>query len=325
MGAPALQCENAGEQALDDKRADERGHDRPPFLHRGPRSYVPVPTAPARAALLGNPSDGYGGAVLAFAFADFEARVERCASLDADPDAVPLLRAAAVRARNGGDEGGPCELRMRTSIPREVGLGGSSAIVLAALRALGVTAPPDELARLALAIEVEDLGIAAGLQDRLVQAHGGVLLMDFAAGRWEPLDPATLPPLYVAWREDAGEPSGRFHGALRARFERGDPAVRGAMTELGDVARAGAAALRDGDHTALARLVDRTFDIRAEIADLDPRHVRMIEVARSVGASANYAGSGGAIVGTLPDPDAFGELERALVAEGCQAIRPTVA
>jgi glucuronokinase len=276
-------------------------------------------TAPARAALLGNPSDGYGGAVVAFALADFEASVQVGEADDAHPDALPLLRAAAVRA----GEDGAC-LRMRTSIPREVGLGGSSAIVLAALRALGADAPPDELARQALAVEVDDLGISAGLQDRLVQAHGGVLLMDFGAGSVEALDPALLPPLYVAWREDAGQPSGRFHGRLRARFERGEPAVVEALAELGEVARSGAEALRAGDRERLAGLVDRTFDLRAEIAELDPRHVRMVEVARAAGASANYAGSGGAIAGTLARPDAFDTLRRALEAEGCRVIRPTL-
>jgi glucuronokinase len=278
-----------------------------------------VATAPARAALLGNPSDGYGGAVVAFAFRDFEARVERAELVDCHPDALPLLRAAAGRA---GADGAP--LRMRTTIPREVGLGGSSAIVLAALRALGVDAPPDELARLALAVEVEDLGIAAGLQDRLVQVHGGVLLMDFADDTVERLDPGLLPPLYVAWREDAGAASGRFHGGLRARFARGERAVVAAMAELGEVARAGADALRAGDHAQLARLVDRTFDLRASIAELDPRHVRMVQAARAAGASANYAGSGGAIAGTLADRAAFDTLRDALRAEGCEAIRPTL-
>jgi glucuronokinase len=278
-----------------------------------------VATAPARAALLGNPSDGYGGAVLAFAFADFEASVSVDGADDAHPDALPLLRAAAGRA--GADEVG---LRMRTSIPREVGLGGSSAIVIAALRALGSAAGPDALARQALAVEVEDLGMAAGLQDRLVQAHGGVLLMDFGAGSTERLDPALLPPLYVAWREDAGEPSGVFHRGLRARFDRGEPAVVEAMGELGEVARQGAAAARGGDHDHLAALVDRTFDLRAGIAELDPRHVRMVQVARAAGASANYAGSGGAIAGTLPHAGAFDDLRAALAAEGCRAIRPTI-
>ena len=281
---------------------------------------VAMATAPARAALLGNPSDGYGGAVVAFAFADFEASVSVGGVEDAHPDALPLLRAAAGRA---GAVDAP--LRMRTSIPREVGLGGSSAIVIAALRALGTDAPPDDLARQALAVEVEDLGIAAGLQDRLVQAHGGALLMDFGAGTVERLDPGLLPPLYVAWREDAGEPSGRFHRGLRARFDRGEPAVVHAIAELGEVARLGADALRAGDHERLAELVDHTFDLRAAIADLDRRHVRMIELARAAGASANYAGSGGAIAGTLPHPDAFGEVEAALTSAGCGVIRPRLA
>jgi glucuronokinase len=281
-----------------------------------------VPFAPARAALLGNPSDGYGGAVVAVALADFGARVERAETEDAHPDAVPLLRAAARRA--GADGAG---LRLRTTIPREVGLGGSSAIVLAALRALGVALPPTELARLALAGEADDLGIAAGLQDRLVQAHGGVLLMDFAhdGAGLEHLDPRLLPPLYVAWREDAGGPSGRFHSVLRERWARGEPAVVGAMAELGEAARAGAAALRGGDPARFAALVDRTFDLRASIARLDARHVRMVEVARAAGASANSAGSGGAIAGTLPSADAFAGVEAALRAEGCQVIRPRVA
>jgi glucuronokinase len=276
-----------------------------------------VPTAPARAALLGNPSDGYGGAVVAFAFADCEAQVELA---DDERDDLPLLRATARRAGAAGTG-----LRLRTTIPSEVGLGGSSAIVIAALRALGVDAAPDEVARIALAVEVEDLGIAAGLQDRLVQAHGGVLFMDFGEGSVEALDPGLLPPLYVAWRPDAGAASGRFHGDLRARFERGERAVVAAMAELGDVARAGAAALRAGDHAQVHRLVDRTFDLRASIADLDARHVRMVELARATGASANYAGSGGAIAGTLSSAEAFEPLRDALVAEGCCAIRPTVA
>jgi len=288
---------------------------------RGARSAIlwGVATAPARAALLGNPSDGYGGAVLAFAFTDFEASVSVHPTEDAHPDAVPLLRAAAGRA---GAQG--ARLRLRTSIPREVGLGGSSAIVIAALRALGADAPPADLARQALAVEVEDLGIAAGLQDRLVQTHGGVLLMDFGAGTVERLDPGLLPALYVGWREDAGAPSGVFHSGVRARFDRGEPAVVEAMGELGDVARAGPEAVRAGDHVRLAALVDRTFDLRAQIADLDDRHVRMVELARAHGASANYAGSGGAITGTLPHPDAFDDLQGALAAEGCRALRPTL-
>jgi glucuronokinase len=50
--------------------------------------------------------------------------------------------------------------------------------------------------------------------------------------------------------------------------------------------------------------------------------VRMVEVARQVGASANFAGSGGAIVGIYRDEAMFQALEKALGAIGCRVIKP---
>ena len=145
------------------------------------------------------------------------------------------------------------------SIPRLVGLAGSSAIIIATLRALydlhGVRAPaPSELAELALAIEVEDLGIAAGLQDRVVQAFGGLVFMEFSGENpaYERLDRSLLGPLVLAWRPESAAHSGVVHGDLRARFERGDRVVRQSMTELARAARAARDGLLSGDHGARA-------------------------------------------------------------------------
>ena len=53
--------------------------------------------------------------------------------------------------------------------------------------------------------------------------------------------------------------------------------------------------------------------------ELDPRHLRLIEIARSLGAPANYAGSGGAIVGVVPEgPRA--ELRDAFATAGCELV-----
>ena len=277
-------------------------------------------TAPARAALLGNPSDGYGGHVVAFAFDAYAAEVvaEPAPAFAIDPrdrDAEPLLRAAARRA---GDE--RVRLRWATTIPRQVGLGGSSALVIAALRALGIDAPPATLAELALAVEVDDLGIQAGLQDRVAQAYGGVVSMDFARRAYEPLDAALLPALYVAHQPGPAEPSGAVHATLRERHAR-DAEVRRAMERLADVALRGRDAIVSGDHDALARSVDATLDLRRELMPLDPGCLRAVELARGAGASANYAGSGGAIAGT-------GDAQRvrdALAPLGWEvrAVRPT--
>jgi glucuronokinase len=273
----------------------------------------------ARAALAGNPSDGYGGAVLAVCVPRLAARAE------ATPAGEPLSDppSALVDATIARFARGPCAVRWSTTVPREVGLGGSSAIVTATVRALcalhGHALAPDELAEMVLAVEVEDLGIAAGPQDRYAQAHEGLVLMDFAGAcpRVERLDPALLPSLYLAWRSDAAEASHAVHGDLRDRAR--DPAVRAGMARLAGHARAARDALLGGDHQAFAAALDASFDERAALLDLDPRHEAMVRAARAAGASANYAGSGGAIVGTLP-LDGFEPVVRALRVLGCEVI-----
>ena len=172
-----------------------------------------------------------------------------------------------------------------------------------------------------LAVEVEDLGIAAGPQDRYAQAHGGLVLMDFAgpAPRVERLDPALLPPLYLAWRTDAAETSHTVHGGLRERAT--EPGVRRAMARLAGHARAARDALLAGDQAGFAAALDGSFDERRSVLDLDPRHAPMVQTARDAGASANYAGSGGAIVGTLP-PAGLEPVRRALQKLGCEVITP---
>jgi glucuronokinase len=262
--------------------------------------------APARAALAGNPSDGYGGAVLAVAVPAFTARAE---VLDPGGPRAPgvagteLVDATLARFRREfGARTAGSDIRWSTTIPRSVGLGGSSAIVIATLRALcarhEVELGPERLAELALAVEVEDLGIAAGLQDRVAQAYGGLTFMDFTREppRYLPLDPAGLPPLLVAWRARSAEPSGTVHGELRRRHEAGEPLIRETMAELAELAQAARGAVSRADHGELRRCADASFDARARMLELDRRHVEMVCLAREAGAAANYAGSGGAIV-----------------------------
>ena len=249
-------------------------------------------SACARAALAGNPSDGYGGAVLAVTLNEQRAQTLAgpAAALQVSPDSE-LVRATVDRfARHLVPAAARTAIAWSTSIPRAVGLGGSSAIVIAALRALcslhAVTLPRATLAELALAIEVEELGIAAGLQDRVAQAYGGLTFMDFgpAAGRhcYERLDPALLPPLLVAWRPEAAGESGAVHATLRTRFEQRDPVVRSGLTEF-------------------AKLAGR---------------------ARAGGASANNAGSGGAIVAACTDAGQRERVSRQLREIGCRTLAP---
>jgi glucuronokinase len=286
--------------------------------------------ASARAALAGNPSDGYGGAVLAFAFGERRARATAaCApSLSIDPEATLVAATVERFAREYEPRARSVEIRWSTDIPRGVGLGGSSAIVIATLRALselfGTRVGPGTLAELALAVETEDLGIAAGLQDRLAQSHGGLLFMDFSSGRHEQLDHQRLPPLLVAWRPDAANDSGGVHAPLRERFEHGDVAVVDAMADLAEHARTARAALAARNLDLLAACVDGSFDARRRMLELDPRHIEMVECARAYGASANYTGSGGAVVCLCRDAAARDRVKAALERLGADTLVPIV-
>jgi glucuronokinase len=304
--------------------------------------------ATARAALAGNPSDGYGGAVLALAFDDFVARATACPAAQLIIDPPSKLVDATVRrfARLRERAAISTAINWETSIPRGVGLGGSSALVIATLRTLceiyRVSFEPAELAAFALAVEVEDLGIAGGLQDRVAQAYGGLTFMDFGSpgggplgigerlgfasdrGHYEPLDPSLIPPLVIAWRADTAEESGPVHGSLRERFERDEPGVRSAMSELAELARTARTALIAGDRVQFARCLDGSFDARTRMMTLDPRHVSMIERARACGASANYTGSGGAIVAVCRDESHQDEVARSLGAAGCGTVSPSL-
>ena len=74
----------------------------------------------------------------------------------------------------------------------------------------------------------------------------------------------------------------------------------------------------------LSRLMDENFDTRRSICQLQPAHVRMVETARRAGASAKFAGSGGAIVGVYQDETMFAQLKQDLEAIGCRVLKPTI-
>jgi len=230
-----------------------------------------------------------------------------------------------------------CTVRYSTNIPRLVGMAGSSAIVTATMRALmafyGVQIPQPVLANLILAVEKQELGIEAGLQDRVIQVYEGVVFMDFnrevmerqGYGIYEPLDPATLPPLYVAYDAQCSEGSEKVHNTLRALFDEGNPAVLDAMRQFADLAVRVRELLLAGRGREIGPLLNRNFDLRASIVEISKRNLRMIETARSAGASAKFAGSGGAIIGTYEDDAMYARLERKLKDIGCVVFKPRIA
>jgi glucuronokinase len=320
----------------------------------------------ARAGLVGNPSDGYHGKTISFIVRNFAATVTLYESpeLRIEPNTrdlstfdsiahlvedvrehghyggIRLLKATIKRFHDHCRKAGlPLHdrcfaLRYHTTIPEKVGMAGSSAIITACLRALmrfyEIEIPKPLQPGLILSVENDELGIPAGLQDRVIQVYEGVVFMDFnrkllerdGHGRYEALDPGLLPPLYVAYRTDLAEGTEVFHNDIRGRYNRGEPEVVNAMRYWADLAEEVRALLIAGRGREIGPLLNRNFDKRREIYRISEGNINMVEAARSVGASAKFTGSGGAIVGTYQDEAMYTRLVEALRPLGVDVLKP---
>ena len=233
-------------------------------------------------------------------------------------------------------------VRYQSNIPRQVGLAGSSAIIVATLRCLmefyGVEIPQR---RAAVAGPVgRDRGAghrrrAAGPRDpglRGAGLHGlrpradGERSTGCRAASTSRSIPALLPPLYVAYndrreRADRGvpqQPPRAVQAAASRRWSRRWP-------RLADLTVEAREALLARDAERLGRLIDANFDLRRSICRLAGRAgARWSSVPAQAGATATFAGSGGAIVGTYPDEATFRRLQDELGMIHCKVMRPQI-
>jgi len=224
-------------------------------------------------------------------------------------------------------------LRYKSDIPSRVGLAGSSAIITACARALmtfyGVPILRHLLANLVWRVENNELGIPCGLQDRVAQAYQSFVYMDFSRklmesrnyGEYKHLDAASIPPLYVAYREELSEGTEVYHNDLRTRWLAGEEEVVEAMEFWADLTVRFRQALHAGDRPEMHRLMNANFDKRAALYNVGDGNRDMIATARAAGASANFAGSGGAIVGIYDDQEVFGRLEAAFGPKSIRVLR----
>lgn len=295
-------------------------------------------SAQARVGLLGNPSDIYGGRGLGFSVADLTATVRLAAAPGVKLPSELFQAAWTVMARElqaaGGDPTSrPFELTFESDIPFQGGLSGSSALVIAALRAWArwfrTPISPRRVAELALEVENDVLGIRAGALDRVVQAHDGLLAMDFArpfvAGAAERLDPALLPPMLLAWHGAPGESSGDVHAPVYARFEAGDEHVTQAMRRLAENADVGREALVRGDADRFRECVDLNFELRAQVFPIADADRALIELGRGAGAACKLPGSGGCVLMVCRDEAHLEQVQQACRDAGRETLRPEVA
>ncbi|WP_114778907.1 mevalonate kinase family protein [Botryobacter ruber] len=323
----------------------------------------------ARAAILGNPSDGYFGKTISLIVKNFGARIllyqspelviepqqqdmnqfkniydlHDQVSLTGYHGGVPLVKAAVKKFCEFCTKQGITlpnknfTVRYSSSIPRQVGLSGSSAIIIATLRALSdfyqVEIPKVLFPSLALAVEEEELCITAGLQDRVIQVYEGVVYMNFDKeymqqhkhGIYEEMDPARLPNLFIAYKTELGKVSGKVLNNVRARYDKGDEFVVNTLASIAELAEQGKEAILNGNHRLLHELMDENFELRCKIMNISDSNKELVQTARNLGASAKFTGSGGSIIGMYYGNEMLNNLVTAFKKINARVIKPTIA
>ncbi len=325
-----------------------------------------------RVGLVGNPSDGYFGRTIAFTFTNFKADillgedstrisfVNRESEFQSVDDlcsdirmhgyygGIRLLKAAIKRFRDycrttglEVDFSRKFKMAYTSDIPQQVGLAGSSAIILATFRALmafyEVTIDFKILPGLVREVETLELKIPAGLQDRVAQVYDDFVFMDFnrehmeqeGHGRYETLKIPSMPLFYVAYRSDMSEGTEISHNRLRYKYDEGDEDAHKAMEFWSNLTLTARKALEDGDSKGLFSCINANFDTRRELykklkIPIKQENLNMVQWAREMGASAKFAGSGGAIVGTYQEASDFTKLKKHLENRGIKVLKPNL-
>lgn len=308
--------------------------------------------------LIGAPSDRSGGATITLALDGLQAEVTAEPALGVElitpdspsgpsaanqttPRSLGAMEAAAKQILAGREDLADAGFRLelgRCEIPPGVELGESTAITLAALEALnglfGIGLAREQLPPLALACLIDRLGVPGTLRDPVAQSEGGLTFMDFDAegsggGRYEPLDPALLPPLFVAWpaevdpapADNPPSPSVDKPDIVAGLSTLGGGAAGenlepDALAELGGLAQRALSPLLVRDGAGFGVLLERDRELRETVEPPNP----LAEAAARLGVAVNSTSPTGAIVGLFGNAAQLGQIREALTALGAELL-----
>jgi D-glycero-alpha-D-manno-heptose-7-phosphate kinase len=224
--------------------------------------------------------------------------------LDEGPEYDGVMDLAKAAIERIGVRGG-LDMEIASEAPAGSGLGGSSALVTAVAAGLamlgGRAYTVEELARLAYAIEREDLGISGGWQDQYAAAFGGFNLLEFsgsrvaitplraAAGALDRLQQCLLLCYTGAVRRDVG-----LIDAQISMFRRGREETLLGMKQLTEMAYAMRDAVETGAVDELGPMLDDAFESKKR---MNPRVAEGTPIESMLSAARDAGATGGKICG----------------------------
>jgi galactokinase/mevalonate kinase-like predicted kinase len=278
-----------------------------------------------RAGIIGNPTDGYGGTMIACSIKN-----RAIATIATCDELIIQNKFGQTKLRFKGDFENKgdyfdivrCVLRYfkaydlkakittDSNIPLQAGLAGSTSILSSVLNAvmayLGEETHKYKVAEINRAIELNYLKCHCGYQDAYMTTFGGLNYLDFRGKenykKWNDEQYATVENLsyivddmpFVIAHTGIKHHSGNFHKPLRERWMEGDKAVVNGYNEIMNIAREGKKAIINQNWTELAYLMNKNHSIQDSLTDSGTQNNVMIKVAKENGClAAKLAGAGG--------------------------------
>ncbi len=294
-------------------------------------------SAPGRAGIIGNPTDMYGGSVVScstveranvwlveseemiFDIEGKELVIKNKKDLGVDRTPFDIAKAAVEFFQL---EEGKFKLICRTDIPKQAGLSGSTALIVAIMNALlafkGESHNKYRLAEMARHIELNFMKVVCGYQDAYMCTFGGLNYMDFRAKefyrRWAREPYATVEPLagyvdefpFVVAHTGIEHFSGSVHKPIRDRWLEGEREVVQGYLRMAHLARLGKKALLGKDWEVLGELMNENHEIQGIFGGSGEKNDELIAIALRCGAyGAKLAGGGkgGTIIALHLDPE----------------------
>jgi len=312
-----------------------------------------IASAPGRAGILGNPTDGYGGSVISCSLAE-RAKVtlspisKKGLEVKLGEESIVLSSRSDFRLQGDFFD---CvraviqflrlydlkvKIEITSDIPVQAGLAGSTAILTsligALLRVQRKKANKYYIAELVRQVELNFLRVQCGYQDQYMTVFGGLNYMDFRdKERYRSLSEefyATMEPLtdmveelpFLVAHTGVARNSGVILKPIRERWLEGERLVVEGYRRIASLCRRGKRALLEADWPTFGRFMDENHRIQQELGASGEENDRLINVAReegALGAKLAGAGGGGSIIVLHPDLE---KIARVLKDAGAECI-----
>ena len=282
-------------------------------------------SAPARAGIIGNPTDGYGGSMISsslgvraevtisecdrleLSFGDQETVIAKESDLRLDSGFFDIAK-SVIRYLKLGNR----KFRMEgvSDVPYRSGLSGSTAMLSATfgavMRYLEKDINPYIAAETIRHIELNYMDIQCGYQDQYMTVFGGLNYLDFRTKEiYRDLEDeifATVEPLhahvdklpFILVHTGVQRISGSVLKPIRERWLDNDHQVVDGYNKIAEYARLGKKALLAGDWTKVGQLMNKNHLIQQQLGASGEVNDQFISLALRVGAlGAKLAGAGG--------------------------------